>query len=36
MLKNPSRGPYMTDGDSTVQSSPLSRTRAIALAFELA
>ena len=30
MLKNPSRGPYITDGESTVQSSPLVSTSSIA------
>jgi hypothetical protein len=36
MLKNPSRGPNRSDGARIVQSRPLSRTRAIAFAFELA
>ena len=36
MLKNPSRGPYITDGERTVQSRPLDLTRSIALAFVLA
>jgi hypothetical protein len=36
MLKKPSRGPNITDGDRTVQSRPLAMTSSIALAFELA